>query len=111
MEKVTNNMSEGRDSKQGGENSERWNAWDAVPRDGPAIFLVETKAFDQGQVQGVWIRQHAEQDLQREQLIELSAFTATGQYAVIDQIGLSVMMPEHFSAGEVDELGEIGGAT
>ena len=109
MEKVTNHMSEERE--QGPGSSEGWKTWDAAPRDGPAVFLVDTKAFDQGQVLGVWIRLHAEQELQREQLIVLSAFTATGQYAVIDQIGLPRMVPEHFSAGEVDELGEIGGAT
>ena len=71
--------------------------WDAIPRDGPAVFVIGGDSVSG--VAGDWIDPVAE----TEQVAEAVA-AATGQppengsWAVVDQIGLgNEMLPEHLS--------------
>lgn len=31
------------------------NSYDAVPRDGPAVFVADAAAWDRGEIRGVWV--------------------------------------------------------
>jgi hypothetical protein len=66
-----------------------WDAWDAVPRDGPAVFVVDAEAFDRGEVIGRWIDPFGEQVDINEQLRQLVGDNPDqGRWAIVDQIGL-----------------------
>ena len=72
-----------------------WDAWDAVPRDGPAVFVVDAEAFDRGEVIGKWINpfiDHHEIDEQLRQLLGVEP--KQGRWAIVDQVGLSRMVNE-----------------
>lgn len=70
--------------------------WDAVPRDGPAVFVI---GGDATSLTGDWIDPTADVDQ-----VAAAVETATGQpaeigsWTVVDQIGLGPeMLPEHLS--------------
>jgi len=76
--------------------SDGWEAWDAVPRDGPSVFVVDTKAFDHGVVRGRWLDVSADGAALHDQLTELlGREPEEGSWAIIDQVGLgALMVPE-----------------
>lgn len=92
------------------EEANGWEAWEASPRDGPAVFVVDTAAFDQGTIRGRWINPNDDAAVVNEQLAELlGRQPEEGSWAVVDQVGLgAVMMPETLAVDElrvaVDEL-------
>ncbi len=70
-----------------------WEAWDAVPRDGPAVFVVDTTAFDHGIVRGRWLDVGAGRDQLHAELTELLGRPPeAGSWAIIDQVGLGELM-------------------
>ncbi|MEA3078203.1 MAG: hypothetical protein QOF60_3111 [Actinomycetota bacterium] len=84
-----------------------WDAWDAAPRDGPAIFAVDAQALDEEQrLHGVWLKLQSPPDKLRQQLQELLGRTPeSGTWAIIDQIGLGqAMVPETMSFTELVAL-------
>ncbi len=70
-----------------------WEAWDAVPRDGPAVFVVDTTAFDRGVVRGRWLDVGADPEALHTDLTELlGREPEEGSWAIIDQVGLGERM-------------------
>lgn len=80
-----------------------WEAWEASPRDGPAVFVVDTTALDQGRVRGCWIDPNDDPGLVSAQLAALIGRPPeAGSWAVVDQLGLGpVMMPETLAVEEL----------
>ena len=76
-----------------------WEAWDAVPRDGPAVFVIDTAAADHGVVHGRWLMIADGQTGWHANLTDLLGREPDeGSWAVVDQIGLGpVMAPETMS--------------
>jgi hypothetical protein len=87
-------------------------AWDAVPRDGPGVFVIDTEAFDRRQVRGRWIDPTAEPALIELQLQELlGRWPEPGSWAVVDQVGVGeATLPEHLSISAVTRLTPEDGA-
>ena len=85
-----------------------WDAWEAVPRDGPAVFVVDTVAFDHGIVRGRWLSVADGQVNLHAELTELLGHEPEeGTWAVVDQIGLgSVMAPETMSVDDLTGVAE-----
>jgi hypothetical protein len=80
-----------------------WEAWDAVPRDGPAVFIVDTAALDSGELHGCWFDPTLPVDILSEQLRRfVGAELTEGRIAVVDQIGLGPLMMSEKPV--VDEL-------
>lgn len=77
---------------------DRWrNAYDAVPRDGPAVFAADAAALDQGGwPRGRWLNPLASVPMLERQLAEVFGPDAQpGEWVVIDQHELGpVMVPE-----------------
>ena len=88
--------------QQGQANSETssasgWAAWDAVPRDGPAVFVIETALLErEGRLRGAWIELGSDPAAINAQLAAFLADDAeTGSWAIVDQVGLGGrMVPE-----------------
>lgn len=94
MERISNKNNEngmGKASEVSG-----WDAWDAVPRDGPAVFVVDAAAFDQGVVRGGWLAVGADQAALHADLTELlGREPQEGSWVIVDQVGLGdLMAPE-----------------
>lgn len=85
--------------------------YDAVPRDGPAVFVADIKGFDEsGDYVGNWIRlDRPNQEVQE----ELRA-VVNGQperFAIIDQVDMGpVMVDEDASLPELLDLADEAGA-
>ena len=81
-----------------------WEAWEAAPRDGPAVFVIDTERFDCGVVHGAWVDPTANPEELQEQLRQLlGREPQAGRWAIIDQIGLGPLMaPERLA---IEELG------
>jgi hypothetical protein len=86
-----------------------WDAWDTAPSEGPAVFVVHTRAYDEGRIVGRWIDP-------RQPLVEIERQIAelvggeleAGSWVVIDQVQLGEpMVPE---SPTVAELGAIAAA-
>jgi len=83
-----------------------WEAWDAVPRDGPAVFIVDTRALDQeGQLRGRWI------SLEQDETAIVSCIEGVlgrppdDGWAIVDQVGLGRrMVPADLTVGELPDL-------
>ncbi len=72
-----------------------WEVWEAAPRDGPAIFAVDAVAHDAGRIVGRWIKPGDGPAAVEAQLTELlGRIPETGNWAIIDQVGLPLMVPE-----------------
>lgn len=84
---------------------------DAVPRDGPAVFVADVQVFDEsGDYVGSWIRlDRPSQEVQE----ELRAIV-NGQperFAIIDQVDIGpVMVDEYASLPELLQLADEAGA-
>jgi len=72
-------------------------SYDAVPRDGPHIFVVDAVAWDRGEFAGAWVPadangglvlRHLSGVLRREVDIE--------DLAVVDQVGVETMVDEQY---------------
>jgi len=85
-----------------------WEAWDAVPRDGPAVFVVDTAAFDRGIVRGRWLAVDAGQAALQLELTELLGRPpAEGSWAVVDQVGLGELMaPEAMTVASLNGVAD-----
>lgn len=89
----TSNCNTGNGFRTESEASDGWEAWDAVPRDGPAVFVVDTKAFDHGVIRGLWLEVSADGTALHDQLTELlGREPEEGTWAIIDQVGLGALM-------------------
>ncbi len=80
-----------------------WEAWNAAPRDGPAVFVVDAAAFDRGDVVGIWIDPYEQPDVVCEQLTELLGHEPEpGTWAIVDQTGVGpLMMSEEVGTDEL----------
>lgn len=99
MEGTKNKRSEVPEAPAGG-----WSAWEAAPRDGPGIFVIDTLAFDQGgELRGRWVDPTGAPETLRAQVRELlGREPVAGSWAIIDQVGLGpVMAPETLAVDEV----------
>lgn len=105
MERTMNN---GNGANEISEMEDGWEAWDAVPRDGPAVFVVDTAAFDQGVIRGRWLGVAGGDPKLHAALTELlGQKPEEGSWAVVDQIGLGpVMAPETMTAAELTTVAE-----
>jgi hypothetical protein len=84
-----------------------WEAWDAVPRDGPAVFVVDTDALDRHQcLRGRWLDLAASPEIIDTALGELLGRPVEeAGWAIVDQIGLGPRMaPQVVSGTELYEL-------
>ena len=96
------------DVDEGSHAPEGWEAWDAVPRDGPAVFVVDTAALDHGIVSGRWLEVTDDQDgLHAELSHLLGREPEEGTWAVVDQVGLGpVMAPEVMTVNELTTISD-----
>lgn len=80
-----------------------WEAWNAVPRDGPAVFIVDVGAFDCGVVRGRWFGVKADQEELRAELTDLLGYEPEeGSWAIVDQVGLGdLMAPETMTVADL----------
>ncbi len=81
-----------------------WRAWEAAPRDGPAIFVIDTSMFDDhGELRGCWLDPNMAPEVLYEQVRALlGREPVEGSWAVIDQVGLGpLMLPETLGVDEV----------
>jgi hypothetical protein len=95
------------------EHQESLRRWDAVPRDGPAVFIIDTLLFDESaEIQGDWIAAEGDVvDLATaiEAVVGPDRLEA-GQWAVFDQVGLGTeLVPEQLSITALVELGRARG--
>ncbi len=92
MERMSNSNTEN-GLRMDSEVPDGWEAWDAVPRDGPAVFVVDTAAFDHGVVRGRWLDVGAGPETLHTDLTELLGHPPeAGTWAIIDQVGLGERM-------------------
>ncbi len=80
-----------------------WKAWEAAPRDGPGIFVIDTAALDAGELRGRWLDPTADPETLRGQVQELLGREPVEcSWAIVDQVGLGpVMVPETLAVDEV----------
>jgi hypothetical protein len=106
MERMSN-RNNGNGLENGSEVS-GWEAWDAVPRDGPAVFVVDVGALDHGVVRGRWLDARAEQEVLHGELTELlGSEPEEGAWAIVDQVGLGELMaPETMTVPELATVAE-----
>lgn len=82
---------------------ERIGPWDAPPRDGPAVLVINSEILDEeGRLSGRWIDPTAGRDQVRKDIADASNAHPDDprEWAVVDQIGLGPqMLPEHLSVG------------
>lgn len=87
----------------------RWlDEWEASPRDGPAVFVVDAAAFDQyGTRWGRWIDPTQPAEVVEREIEEVIGIegTADGNWAIIDQTGLGeAMIPEQLAVTALHRL-------
>ncbi len=85
-----------------------WEEWNAVPRDGPAVFVADAVAWDQGIIHGRWLEIRADRATLHTQLTDLlGREPEEGTWAILDQIGLGpVMAPETMPVADLTTLTE-----
>lgn len=90
MERITQEQ----DDERGREINEGWDAWNAVPRDGPAVFVVDLQAMEtQGRVHGRWMNPMRKSEEVTAELREvLGREPDVNTWAVIDQVDLGPRM-------------------
>ncbi|HSH59422.1 MAG TPA: hypothetical protein VK988_07230, partial [Acidimicrobiales bacterium] len=85
----------------------------AAPRDGPGLFVIDTRAFDNaGEIRGRWLDPDVEPEVLYDQVRQLlGREPVEGAWAVIDQVGLGpLMVPETMAIDEVAAvIRELGG--
>lgn len=112
MERITQE----RDDEQEREINEGWEAWNAVPRDGPAVFVVDLQALEtEGRVHGRWLNTMRDaEDVTAELREVLGREPIVNTWAVIDQVGLGRRMipdtlaPEELPEAALEALHEAG---
>ncbi len=84
-------------------NEERWQAYDAVPRAGPAVFAVRTALLDTGIIDGQWIDPTGTAEAVGASLAEVTGQPGElGGYTIIDQTGLGpTMVDEDLTPAEL----------
>ncbi len=94
-----------------GEEANGWDAWDAIPRDGPAVFVLDVHRLDAGTVHGAWLSVDPERFTAG--LRALLGRSALNGWAIVDQVGLGErMIPEHFPLDALRTVfGDVGGAS
>jgi uncharacterized lipoprotein YddW (UPF0748 family) len=76
------------------------NSYDAVPRDGPAVFVADAAAWDRGEIRGVWVDAQTPPARVVQQLAEeLGREVGLDELAVVDQVGLgaAALSEDYFS--------------
>lgn len=87
-----------------------WEAWEAIPRDGPAVFVVDTDALDRDErLRGRWLDLDASPDTIATALgALLGRPVEEAGWAIIDQVGLGPRMaPEVISVDQLHQLPRI----
>jgi len=84
-----------------------WEAWEAAPRDGPAVFVIDAPRLDKhSEVRGAWIDPttgSATFGLEVAKL--LGRAPSPDEWAIVDQIGLGErMLPENFELPELNQV-------
>jgi hypothetical protein len=89
-----------------------WEAWDAVPRDGPAVFVIDTVALDQHhQFRGRWLDLAAGAAATEAALGDLLGRPIDAGWAIVDQIGLGPRMaPEALTLEDLRHLPQLPAA-
>lgn len=84
--------------------------YDAVPRDGPAVFVADVKVFDEsGDYVGRWIRLDRSSREVQEELRAMVSGQAE-RFAIIDQVDMGpVMVDEYASLPELLQLADEAG--
>ena len=93
--------SDNRQTEHGG-----FNAWDAVPRDGPAVFIIDIARLDnEERLHGRWIDLDGSPAAVAAQVAEATGGAGAGSWAIVDQTGLGTrMVPEDFPLSELPGL-------
>lgn len=81
-----------------------WAAWEAAPRDGPAVFVIDAPRLDKhGELRGIWLDPTVGASTFALGIAKLlGRAPTTGEWAIVDQIGLGGdMLPESFELPEL----------
>ncbi len=86
-------------------NNQQATAWDAVPRDGPAVFIADRNRLDHDNtILGAWVNPTDSHDNIHQTLIRALGAEAVnrGDWVVVDQVGLGpTMLPEQLSTADL----------
>lgn len=75
------------------EDCDGWQRYDAVPRDGPAVFVVEADSWDNGEIDGVWVNASVSPEEVAERFSQVTSRPVDfDQLVVVDQVGLGPQM-------------------
>lgn len=93
-------------SNEGG-NARGWEAWEAAPRDGPAVFVIDAPRQDKhGELRGAWLDPTVGTATFALEIAKLLGREPNiGEWAIVDQIGLgALMLPETFNLSELGDV-------
>jgi hypothetical protein len=99
-------MEQGQSREGSGSGRDPWlDAYDAVPRDGPAVFVMDTASpAHEGPPRGRWLDPTQPADVLHRQIGEVVGDSSNG-WAIIDQVGLGpIMVPEQLSLSALSRL-------
>lgn len=75
-----------------------WEAYDAVPRDGPWLFVAVAEAWDRGEIRGAWVRASASSEEVVTVLLAATGHPVTVQeLTIVDQVGIDQPIAEIWS--------------
>lgn len=111
-------MSARQRQQPGGRDDDRWlDEWDCTPRDGPAVFVIDTVTYDlHGTRWGRWLDPTRGPEEVRADLVEAIGVEKIehDEWAVIDQVGLGeTALPEQVSIEGLVRIARlrVGGAS
>jgi hypothetical protein len=84
-----------------------WEAWDAAPRDGPGVFVIDAPALDhRGELRGIWLDPTVGASTFALQLATfLGREPRPTEWSIVDQVGVGeTMLPENFELPELDQI-------
>jgi hypothetical protein len=84
-----------------------WQAWNALPRDGPAVFVIDTDALsEEGRLHGRWLDPTVGAATFGLEVAKLIGHRPDADnWAIVDQVGLGeAMLPETFELPELDAV-------
>src|SRR5262245_17302404 len=84
-----------------------WDAWEAAPRDGPAVFVIDAPRLDtHGELRGAWIDPTVGTATVALEIAKLLGRKPNiGEWAIIDQIGLGAeMLAETFNLSDLNAV-------
>ncbi len=92
------------ETKPHGRSRDGWGEWNAIPRDGPAVFVVDMEIADrERRIQGRWIDPtETTEEIERQLAELLGRMPDEGSWAIVDQVGLGpLMVPEVLAATDI----------